>query len=79
MIFSVQNNNLTYSVEFLPGMMTIKVLESVSGIFLAQMDVPNQVWRMIEITIEHHSELLCNNENDVTECTTSWDGLSRGS
>ena len=42
MIFSVQKNNLTYSVELLPEMMAVKVLESVFGIFLAQMHVPIQ-------------------------------------
>ena len=30
-------------------MTLIEVLESVSGIFLSQMDVPNQVWHMIKI------------------------------
>ena len=37
-------------------MLTIKVLESVSGFFLAQLDVPIQVWHMIEIMRRDFSE-----------------------
>ena len=36
--------------------MTIKVRDSVSGIFLAQMDVPIQVWHMIEIMRNNFNE-----------------------
>ena len=58
MIFSIQNNELTYLVEFSTVMMTIYVLESVSGILMAQMDLPIQLWHMIEIMrrgfSEHH-------------------------
>ena len=37
-------------------MLTIKVLESVSGFFLVQLDVPIQVWHMIEIMRRDFSE-----------------------
>ena len=88
MTFSVQNNNPTYLVEFLPAMMTIKVLESVSGIFLfAQKDVQIQVGHMHEIMrgefSEHHQvEVpIIENQlerwedvNDVADCKTSRNG-----
>ena len=50
-------------------MMTIKVLESVSGIFLAQVDVPIRMWHMIKITnigfSEHHQMQVPITENQV--------------
>ena len=49
MIFSVQNSNLKYSVEFSPDLVQIQVRETVSGVFLARMDIPIQVWHMVEV------------------------------
>ena len=49
MIFSVQNSKLMFSVEFSPDLVQIQVRETVSGVFLAQTDIPTQVWHMVEI------------------------------
>ena len=49
MIFSVQNSNLKYSVEFLPDLVQIQVRKTVSEVFLARMDIPIQVWHMVEV------------------------------
>ena len=49
MIFSVQNNNLMYSVEFLYDLEQSQVRETVFGVSLAQMDIAIQVWRMVEV------------------------------
>ena len=70
MIFSVQNNNLTTSVEeFLSEMVTMKELKSLSGIFVVQKDVPIQVWHMIAIMrrdfSEHHQMQVPINENKL--------------
>ena len=58
MIFSVQNSNLMYSVDFSPDLVRIQVRETVSGVFLARMDIPIQVWHMVEVMrrdiSEHH-------------------------
>ena len=56
MIFSVQN--LMYSVDFSPDLVQIQVRETVSGVFLTRMDIPIQVWPMVEVIQrdfnEHH-------------------------
>ena len=39
----MQNSNLTYSVEFLLDLTQIQVRETISGVFLARMDIPIQV------------------------------------
>ena len=49
MIFAVQNSNFMYSVEFSPDQVQIQVRETISGVFLAQMDIPIQVWHMVEV------------------------------
>ena len=49
MIFSVQNSNRLYSVEFSPDLVQIQVRETVSGVFLARMDISIQVWHMVEV------------------------------
>ena len=58
MIFSVQNNNLMFSVEFSADLVQIQVRETVCGVFLARMDIPIQVWHMVEVMRrdfnEHH-------------------------
>ena len=47
-----------YSVDFSPDLVQIQVRETVSGVFLARMDNPNQVWDMVEMMRisfnEHH-------------------------
>ena len=51
MIFSVQNNNRMSSVEFSADLeqIQIQVRETVCGVFLAQMDIPIQVWLMVAV------------------------------
>ena len=67
MIFSVQNSNLMYSVEFWPDLVQIQVRERVSGVFLARMDSPMQVWHMVEVMQrdfdEHHMAQVPMTEN----------------
>ena len=67
MIFSVQNSNLMYSVEFSPDLVQIQVRETVSGVFLARMDVPIHVWHMVEVMRrefnEHHMTQVPITEN----------------
>ena len=47
-----------YSVDFSPDLVRIQVRETVSGVFLAPMDIPIQVWHMVEVMRrdfnEHH-------------------------
>ena len=38
-----------YSVEFSPDLVQIQVRETVSGVFLALMGIPMQVWHMVEV------------------------------
>ena len=61
MIFSVQNSNLKYSVDFSPDLVKIQVRETVSGVFLARMDIPIQVWHMVEMMRRDF------NENHITQ------------
>ena len=69
MIFSVQNSNLMYSVEFSPDLVQIQVRETVSGVFLARMDIPIQVWHMVEVMRrdfnEHHMMQVPITENQL--------------
>ena len=69
MIFSVQNSNLMYSVEFSPDLVQIQVREKVSGVFLARMDIPIQVWHMVEVMRrdfnEHHMMQVPITENQL--------------
>ena len=71
MIFSVQNSNLMYSVEFSPDLVEIQLRETVSGAFLTQMDVPIQVWHMVEVMRrdfhEHHMTQVPMTENHFKE------------
>ena len=48
MIFSAQHSNLIYTVEILPDLVKIQVQETVWGVFFAQMDIPIQIWHMVE-------------------------------
>ena len=47
-----------YSVEFSPDLVQIQARDTVSGFFLARMDIPIQVWYMVEVMgrdfNEHH-------------------------
>ena len=69
MIFSVQNSNLMYSVEFSPDLVQIQVRETVSGVFLTRMDIPIQVWHMAEVMQrdfnEHHMMQVPITENQL--------------
>ena len=38
-----------YSLEFSPDLVQIQVRETVSGVFLALMGIPMQVWHMVEV------------------------------
>ena len=71
MIFSVQNSNLTCSVEFLSDLVQIKVRETFSGVFLARMDIPIQVWHMVEVMrrdfSEHHMTQVPTIEDQLEE------------
>ena len=49
MIFSVQNSNLMFAVEFSPDLVQFQVRETVSGVFLAQMDIHIHVWNKVEV------------------------------
>ena len=49
MIFSVQNSNLMYSPKFSPNLVQMQVRETVSGVFLARMDILIQVWHMVDV------------------------------
>ena len=71
MIFSVQNNNLMFSVEFLADLVQIQVRETVCGVFLARMDIPIQVCHMVEVMRrdfnEHHITQVPPTENQLGE------------
>ena len=71
MIFSVQNSNLMYSVEFSPELVQIQVRETSSGVFLTRMDMPIQVWHMVEVMRsdfnEHHMMQVPPTENQLGE------------
>ena len=40
MIFSVQNSNIMFSVEFSPDLVQIQVRKTMNGVFLAWMGIP---------------------------------------
>ena len=67
MIVSVQNNNLMFSVEFSADLVQIQVRETGCGVFLARMDIPIQVWHMVEVMRrdfnEHHKTQVPITEN----------------
>ena len=71
MIFSVQNNNLMFSVEFSADLVQIQVRETVCGVFLARKDIPIQVWHMVEVMRrdfnEHHITQVPPTENQLGE------------
>ena len=70
-ICSVQNNNLIFSVEFSAELVKIQVRENVCGASLARMDIPVQVWHMVEVMHrdfnEHHLMQVNPTENQFGE------------
>ena len=71
MIFSVQNGNFMYSVECSPDLVQMQVWDTSSGVFLARMDIPIQVWHMVEVMRrdinEHHMMQVPLTENQLRE------------
>ena len=71
MIFSVQNNNLMFSVEFSAYLVEIQVRETAFRVFLARMDIPTQVWHMVEVMLmnfnENHITQVPKTENQLEE------------
>ena len=69
MIFSVQNNKHMFSVELSADLVQIQVRETVCGVFLARMDIPIQVWHMVEVMSrdfnEHHITQVPPTENQI--------------
>ena len=45
-----------FSVEFSAELVQIRVRETVCGVFLARMDIPIQVWHMVELKRRHFKE-----------------------
>ena len=60
-----------YSVEFSFNLVQIQVRETVSGVFLTRMDIPIQVWHMVEVMRrdfnEHHMTQVPITENQLEE------------
>ena len=90
MIFSVQKNNLTYSLEFLPELLTTKVSSQSLGFFFGSNWCFNSSVshdRNLEERLHwttpdagsHHPESVWNNGNDVTDWRTKCDELFRAS
>ena len=73
MIVSVQNSNLMYSVQLSPDLVKIQVRETVSEVFLVRVDIPIQVWHMVEVMRrdfkEHHMMQVPMTENQLGEMT----------
>ena len=69
MIFSVQNSNHMYSVEFSPDLVQIQVRQTVSENFLARMDISIHVWHMVEVMQkgfnEHHVTQVPTTDNQL--------------
>ena len=74
MFFSVQNNKLMFSVEFSADLVQFQVRETVCGVFLARMDIPIQVWQMVEVMRrdfnDHHIRQVPPTENQLGEMQT---------
>ena len=58
-----------YSVEFSPDLEPIQARETVSGVFLARMEIPIQVWHLVEVMrrdfSEHHMMQVPITENQL--------------
>ena len=56
-----------FSVEFSPDLVQIQVRDTVSGVFIARMDIPIQVWHTVEVMRrdfnEHHMTQVLITEN----------------
>ena len=67
----MQNSNLVYSVKSSPDLLQIQVRETVSGVFLARMDIPIKVWHMVDVMRrdfnEHHMTQVPMTENQLEE------------
>ena len=67
----MQNSNLKSSVEFSPDLVQIQVRETISEVFLARMEIPIQVWHMVEVIRrnfnEHHMTHVPMTENQLNE------------
>ena len=65
----MQNSNLMYSVEVSPDLVQIQVRETVSGVFLVRLDIPIQVWHMVEVMgrdcSKHHMMQVPITENQL--------------
>ena len=65
----MQNSNLIQSVEVSPDLVQIQVRKTVSGVFVARMDIPIQVWHMVEVMRrdfnEHHMMQVPITENQL--------------
>ena len=57
MIFSVEISNFLYSVGILPDLVQNHARETVSEVFLPPMDIPIQVWPMVEAMSRDFNEL----------------------
>ena len=66
MIFSVQNSNIMYSIEFRPDLLQIQGRETISGVFLARMDILIQLWHMVEVMQRDFNE-PCKMKVPITE------------
>ena len=49
MILSVQISNFMYSVDFSPDLVKFQVREKVYGVLLARMNIPIQIWHIVEV------------------------------
>ena len=69
MIFSVQNSNLMYSVQFSPDLVQTQMRETVSAKILARVDIPIQVCHVLEVMRrdfnQHHRIQLPIAENQL--------------
>ena len=70
-IFSVQNSNLMFSVDFSPDLVQFRVRETTCDVFLARRDIPIQVSHMVEVMrkdfSDHHSTQVPMTENQLGE------------
>ena len=71
MIFSVQNSNLTFSIELLPDQVKTQVRETVCGVLLARMEIAIQVCHMVKVMRrdfnKHHITWVPMTENHLGE------------
>lgn len=67
MQFTVTNNNMRYSFTFWPDFVTIRVEDLQSGIFVTTLDIPIQVWQLVDVQRnqfrDYHSSTIPITEN----------------